>query len=80
MSVSWQRSDLRFRIELETPSDTMARLCLPGFRGRERLVYVNRGQTRCTLVDGRQTLDLPGGRHTVEQVEPDRAVPPTKTT
>lgn len=76
VEVSWQRTDERFRIDVQVPQGCRATVSLPAYRGRERCVTVNGSGAKVTVDGMRQTVTVGEGRHLVEQVEPQLPAPP----
>ena len=77
VSVSWQRSEERFRVEVKAPTRVPVRLELPPHRGRPRKVLVDGYESGFDWEGARQVVNLRGGPQvTVEQVEPNLVQPP----
>jgi hypothetical protein len=69
VSVNWQASLERFRLEVELPEKSGGRVSLPPFRGRPRTVLVGGRSAPFTWDGSRQVVEVRAGRSVVEQVE-----------
>jgi len=68
--VSWQRSPMLLRVEIDAPQSCGLVVSLPATRGRMRAVIVDGKETAFAWRNGRQAVECAGGRHAIEQAEP----------